>query len=93
MSRRSRSFELPSWIFDVEDDDDVLSDVPMLSELEIDLGNIKRNTIIIISRPWITMNQSGNEVSSEQFNDVVGPCIIVSMFCALLWILSVQVTF
>jgi hypothetical protein len=46
MSRRAKAGqqgnELPSWIFDVDDEDEVQGDASLLEELEIDPGHIYR---------------------------------------------------
>jgi hypothetical protein len=49
MSRRAnkdqQGIELPSWIFDVEDEDEIEGDASLLEELEIDPAHIYRYRI------------------------------------------------
>jgi hypothetical protein len=46
MSRRrpsnSTGIELPSWIFDVDEEDEIEMDTPLIQELDIDINYILR---------------------------------------------------
>jgi hypothetical protein len=40
MSRHDKGIELPGWIFDVDEEDEIDGDSSLLQELEIDLAHI-----------------------------------------------------
>ena len=50
--RNSGHIELPSWIFDVDEDDEIDPDTPLLVELDIDIAHIYRNIKWMIFGPW-----------------------------------------
>ncbi len=39
---------LPSWIFDIDDEDEISMDTPLLQELDIDINHIYRYTFLLV---------------------------------------------
>lgn len=119
-----RQDSLPTWWFEVDEVDDIDTNISLLQELEIDLPHIYRCTIWMLLcplgcfcgrhsgkhplstmlAPHIGRQNSDPDVSMSNINlpglnnlnfapaqiDFWGPCSIVSLFGALLWLDKVR---
>lgn len=80
---------LPGWVFDVDEEDDIDSSVPLLKELEVDFGQIIRTVIWVTLYPWTSLCNSGALGAmpfSELSHEFWGPFLVVLLYgLVLLW--------
>ena len=90
---------LPAWIFDVDESDDMMSNQTILEALEIDLFQIQRTSVYVLTIMWIFL---GNRINpsrpgstlhpmvGEKQQEFWGPFAVVSLFTFLLWVGKVR---
>mmetsp|Transcript_35168 Transcript_35168/g.35811 ORF Transcript_35168/g.35811 Transcript_35168/m.35811 type:complete len:218 (-) Transcript_35168:122-775(-) len=99
MQRRvKKTLELPSWIFDVDDEDDIRLDTSLMEELDMDFVPIGKAIFYTIFSPWIYLLGKYSEYLFPRIQmmsipltfPMLGPSIIVGFYGLLLWIFHVN---
>ena len=90
---------VPSWVFDVDEfDDSLLTDLTVFEELDMDLLQIEKTSLFIVSYPWVFLQAylQSNDIEVEHplakrsKVDFWGPFAVVSLYCGILWIGGVK---
>ena len=98
------SLDLPHWIFDIEEIDDIDYHIDLLTELDVDVCHTRDALVLTMTRPLLSLVNSLSYSSSSEAhfsrrgasvdytNDFFGPCLVISSYCLTLWILHVKVS-
>mmetsp|Transcript_3266 Transcript_3266/g.5081 ORF Transcript_3266/g.5081 Transcript_3266/m.5081 type:complete len:224 (-) Transcript_3266:1194-1865(-) len=90
-----QGIELPRWIFEVDEEDEIQGDSSLLEELEIDPAHIYRSILWMLFGPCFQLTGMPNKKhplhnmglhSDNRSIDFFGPCSMVSLYSLVLWL-------
>jgi len=89
------NFQIPEWIFDVEEEDDINCDVPLATELEMDVAHTWEAVVSTFIRPFVNISAVDKEYETgkklDHSSDFFGPLLSMGCFGGVSWLLSVKV--
>lgn len=91
--------DIPLWLFEVEEDDDINEQTALLEELDIDISQILQSLLWMLNGPILRIIKGrSTDISSKNpllavhksTIDFWGPCMCICFYSTMLWISNVK---